>query len=580
MSVVNDNDRVTELKILKKSLCLSSMEHLNADLLIQVISFLNIIDSSSLCGVSRRMCYLTHQFRTLLGSQISTSSSSLAWENERRRPQDNYGYCLSQMSTKPNLAFTFTSDVIGQDLCYHLNHAGPNGLIVLGASASGIQANCDQRVEHEIDAALLLASFPTTKTTILPFSFTQPCDDKDYFLPSAPLWQQLATATPTSHCHDQDYWKVVIIYACGDGYYTVEDFVATLQRKYPDMTIVGGICESGFVSVNVTKDYLAQKSEKDLEDILHARKVMGRYPKNKNENAVYKEILIDQVWRTFEKRKYVVENVTDGIFGVALGGDIPVRSIVSRGVKSVTPLSERDCWIVEKVTLLRPGESEYMFRGDPSLLKPTHVIQFVRNKATDKLLSPLSLLAGNKNPEFVGLRRPDTDGYELHPLSPFSLQSDSIVIMTDGSPEQEESIQYANIDFFILDGVSCKDHMDKTLKSLQEATIGEVILGGLMFSCSGRGPEKRSILREEMSDAKQFHKYFPKTNLCGFYAGGEIGPMAMAEQSRVFQRGKAAVQGFTAVFALFIVPSISLSDFHLDDSPENTSTFMKEFTSI
>jgi small ligand-binding sensory domain FIST len=40
-------------------------------------------------------------------------------------------------------------------------------------------------------------------------------------------------------------------------------------------------------------------------------------------------------------------------------------------------------------------------------------------------------------------------------------------------------------------------------------------LGGLMFSCSGRGPERRSLLREEMADAKRFHKHFPDVNLCG-----------------------------------------------------------------
>ena len=239
------------------------------------------------------------------------------------------------------------------------------------------------------------------------------------------------------------------------------------------------------------------------------------------------------------------------------------------------------CWVVEAVDFLRPGEEDYMFRGDPDMLKPTHVIRSVRNTETGKIVSPLALLDGTNNqPEFVGLRRPNTDGYELHPLSPFSLQANVIVLMTDGTPEQDLSVQNANIDLFALDAKSCNDHMDCVLEQLKEATANDVILGGLMFSCSGRGPERRSMLREEMADAKRFYKHFPDVNLCGFYAGGEIGPMAMVGKRDVFQSGKAAIQGFTAVFALFIVPAMKPGTFHLDDGPENVIKFVRESLNI
>jgi len=40
-------------------------------------------------------------------------------------------------------------------------------------------------------------------------------------------------------------------------------------------------------------------------------------------------------------------------------------------------------------------------------------------------------------------------------------------------------------------------------------------------------------------------------------AGGEIGPKALAgNETCVFQKGNAAIQGFTTVFVLFIVPKI------------------------
>ena len=80
---------------------------------------------------------------------------------------------------------------------------------------------------------------------------------------------------------------------------------------------------------------------------------------------------------------------------------------------------------------------------------------------------------------------------------------------------------------------------------------------------------------EEMFDAKRFHERFPTTPCLGFYAGGEIGPKAMAGNSEdIYQRGKATLQGFTAVFALFIAPTINIKDFSIDDSPENVAKYM------
>ena len=45
--------------------------------------------------------------------------------------------------------------------------------------------------------------------------------------------------------------------------------------------------------------------------------------------------------------------------------------------------------------------------------------------------------------------------------------------------------------------------------------------------------------------------------LVGFWAGGEIGPQAMAEAAPVeaTRTGRAALQGFTAVFGIFRAPA-------------------------
>ena len=69
----------------------------------------------------------------------------------------------------------------------------------------------------------------------------------------------------------------------------------------------------------------------------------------------------------------------------------------------------------------------------------------------------------------------------------------------------------------------------------------EELMGALMFSCSGRGPETSSLISVPMLDATRFHAKFPDLPLTGFYAGGEIGPMAMADSEGAFD---------TVIFAL------------------------------
>ncbi|KAG7372879.1 FIST domain containing protein [Nitzschia inconspicua] len=143
--------------------------------------------------------------------------------------------------------------------------------------------------------------------------------------------------------------------------------------------------------------------------------------------------------------------------------------------------------------------------------------------------------------EFIGLKRLQSDGFEE--LENLSARTGDLIVFTDGSRPQSESLEGAEIDLFYLDGVSCMEDMDKTIAKLKEQTKGEEILGAVMFSCAGRGPEPSHLIPEEMSDAKPFAKGFPKVPCLGFYAGGEIGPLALAANEKVFQTGRAAVQG-------------------------------------
>lgn len=95
-----------------------------------------------------------------------------------------------------------------------------------------------------------------------------------------------------------------------------------------------------------------------------------------------------------------------------------------------------------------------------------------------------------------------------------------------------------------------------------------------MISCNGRGPEQ-SMLEEEMADARRFARAFPGVPCIGFYAGGEIGPEARARKLDPFNTGKACIQGFTAVFGVFIVPERSEKFEVLDDMPETVRNFLR-----
>ena len=79
-----------------------------------------------------------------------------------------------------------------------------------------------------------------------------------------------------------------------------------------------------------------------------------------------------------------------------------------------------------------------------------------------------------------------------------------------------------------------------------------------------------------MCSARRFR--FFTLPLVGFYANGEVGPMAMAEQQgSVFQSGRVALQGFTAVFGLFVTPerSTAAADLAtLDASPAQLRQYM------
>ena len=366
--------------------------------------------------------------------------------------------------------------------------------------------------------------------------------------------------------------------------------MARLQGAYPRAAVVGGICSRGSVSVPAAR-YMAREGQDALEDMttielmeLQSR-LGGRAPSVADE-VTTKRDWIRRVDELLSVRKYCLREVEDGIFGVALAGDVPVRSVVSRGVRSLVQTDgvprQTTPYYVSEALLHRPGDDEYMFRavGDQrGAPPPYHLIRRVedRDSAGGTRYTHPQLFARYGVPDFFGLRRPGEDGFELHSPNPISFHINSLVVMAT-TPGMEEPYDGANVDLLELDGEACLRDVESKMEMLKEQTRGESVLGAVMFSCSARGPSgSTSLLKEDMADAWRFARAFPDTPCLGFYAGGEIGPRALSGQSSsVFQKGSATLQGFTAVFALFIVPVIDRSSIQLDDSAENIRAFLRE----
>jgi hypothetical protein len=228
---------------------------------------------------------------------------------------------------------------------------------------------------------------------------------------------------------------------------------------------------------------------------------------------------------------------------------------------------------VEQAEYIVPTDESYLFTGVDR--RPYHLIRRIRDNDTGKVYSAAEMVTRYGQSSFVGIRRVGDDGFSLRMPQPISLSVNAFLLISpENSTEDAQSLENAHFDLLDLDGQACMDDMDNAARKLVEQTQGEQILGAVMISCCGRGPVAGGLIPEDMSDATRFAKAFPNVPCLGFYAQGEIGPPALAGLESAFQKGKAELQGFTAVFALFIVPIIDLSGVQLNDCNENVEQFV------
>ncbi|GKY98207.1 hypothetical protein MPSEU_000778400 [Mayamaea pseudoterrestris] len=507
------------------------MDDWNSDIMLNVIQFLNVRDCSKLSQTASRYFYLTRQFQKLIGPQlVAATSHDPAIKTRQKTPAEVCQEAISKIQTTPNLALAFSKGS-GSFSTSHL----PDDIVAMETVAESIQC-------------------PELITTL-----TLDCSQGgvvDQFL---------------AHLATTDDWKVFIINVAG-SVTGAGVFVTKLQARFPEATIVGGVCDHGAVSVPVgasTKEDLGKQTTSSLVKLYRSLGGTTKF------TGCMKDEVVEIIYNLQQSKKFRLARIDEGIFGIALTGQVPFRSVVSRGVRSLihggVPQSATTYYI-EAADVVHHDDDANMFeRETPSY----HLIRSVRNQEDGKLYTPINLMQKFGLADMVGIRRESHDGFEVLPPHQVSFRINEILLFCDGQLLDEQSLVGANFDLFQLQAEACCLDLESKMKLLEEQTVGEQILGALMISCNGRGPSPGSFIPEEMADARRFANVFPNVPCLGYYANGEIGPMALAGRRSIFQTGSACVQGFTAVFALFIVPPVDLGAFELDDSAENVHLFVK-----
>lgn len=451
-----------------------------------------------------RYCYLVEHYRRLRGPEMIAVASHFPQVRTRQLPPTALiSLGLKQLQTPPNLALLFGT--LGESLSIKLPRYLPKDAVILEAVAGAIQSSIDGVLECKSSDAMMLGRL--SSAVLQPF-----CWEANELR----NMEAIVDGFVNDQLDAETDWRVFLVYACGAGTGEADACVARLQARFPHSAIIGGICTSGAVSVETvatTKEELAEMSSLEL---IHLNRCLGG---QELRSANGKAHLVDCVYQALHSAKYCLHMVEDGIFGVAMGGDVPVRSVVSRGVRSLTTGGDPQPstpLVIESADIHFPGSEDYFFRGDDP--PPYHLVHRIKDTSTGRLLSPMELLTKYGQPDLVGVRRAHEDGFDLlmpHPLS-FSLNSFLFLIHGDSSTE---SLKGANLDLFNLDGAACVADMESKMRLLEQQTEGEQVLGAVMYSCGARGPLAGDLIAEDMADAKRFAAKFPSVPCLGFYAG-------------------------------------------------------------
>ncbi len=211
---------------------------------------------------------------------------------------------------------------------------------------------------------------------------------------------------------------------------------------------------------------------------------------------------------------------TDGLVGVALGGNISVRTVISQGCR---PIGDR--FIVTKAEHNVIQE----LGGVPAL----HCLQTVFGQlgAEERAQAQRALHIGiAMDEQRAQFSRGD---FLIRNLIGADQQTGAIVI---GDVVQEGQ----TVQFQVRDAQSADQDLRALLAS-PRLTESSIPLGALLFSCCGRG---KGLFGVPNHDAGAVHQQLGGIPVAGFFAQGEVGPVG----------GRNFLHGYTASIAIFSEP--------------------------
>jgi small ligand-binding sensory domain FIST len=215
------------------------------------------------------------------------------------------------------------------------------------------------------------------------------------------------------------------------------------------------------------------------------------------------------------------ELYSDGLVGVALAGNVLVRTVISQGCR---PIGER--FIVTKAE----QNVIHELGGEPALSCLERV--FSSLSSSERSLAQRALHIGiAMNEHRAQFGRGD---FLIRNLLGADQQTGAVVI---GDMVQEGQ----TVQFQVRDA----DSADKDLRHLLSGsaeTRHPAPQGALLFSCCGRG---KGLFGRADHDAGVLEEHLGNIPVSGFFAQGEVGPVG----------GRNFLHGYTASIALFLDPS-------------------------
>ncbi|MEC4803644.1 MAG: FIST N-terminal domain-containing protein [Jaaginema sp. PMC 1079.18] len=210
-----------------------------------------------------------------------------------------------------------------------------------------------------------------------------------------------------------------------------------------------------------------------------------------------------------------------GVVGLALSGNIVMDTIVAQG-----------CRPIGQPFQIAQGQRNIIVTVDNGVggeQAPLQALQDLLNRLpqSDRTLAQDSLFIGVARDEFKqNLTQGDFLIRNLLGLDP---RNGAIAIGDRVRPG-------SRVQFHLRDAQTSAEDLASWLQL--QAQNERQATGALMFSCLGRG---EGLYGQPNFESQQFNRYFGDIALSGFFANGEIGPVA----------GSTFLHGYTSVFGIF-----------------------------